>query len=195
MLLRPSFVHVNGSTSMCTRDTIDLSSPTCAYTFNQINYSTCVVHVVNLELQLIFPSSYTVSCFIFGSFQVLLNFGTNFVSSGLNSVFFLLKSCHQLPPNYFQHSQEWLVPRFFDPSIECLRKIIQKHITFGLCRNAMSRPGRRVDIIKILIGTSIHTLYDFHVMLKNPCICCSYSSPQLIFKCYSLVSLLLEVCM
>jgi hypothetical protein len=47
----------------------------------------------------------------------------------------------------------------------------------------MSRPEYK---IKILIDTSIHTLYDFHMMLKNPCICCSCSSPQLILEWFPL---------
>jgi hypothetical protein len=190
MLLRHLFVHVNDSTSMCTMDTIDLPSPTCACTFSQINNLTCIIHVVNLELRLILPSTYTIPCFIFGSFQFFfLNFGTYFVSSGSDSISFQLEFCHQLPPNHFLHSQEWIVPRFFNPGIECNHKIIQKHITLRLCRKAMSRPGCRVDIIKIPLGTSIHTLYDFYVMLKNPYICCSCSSPELILKCFPLVSL------
>jgi hypothetical protein len=92
------------------------------------------------------------------------------VSSSSDSFFFLLKSCHQLPLNHFQHIQEWLVPRIFDPCIECLSKIIQKHITLGVCREGMTRLGCMVDIIKIPISISIHTLYHFHVMLKNSCI-------------------------
>jgi hypothetical protein len=133
-------VHVNGSTSMCTRDTIELPSPTWACTLSQIHYSTCVEHVVNLELQLILPSTYTVLCFVLGYFQLLLNFGTYFVSSGSDSVSFLLESCHQLSSDHFQHRQERLVPRLFDPCIECLRKVIHKHITLRMCRKCMSRP-------------------------------------------------------